>query len=90
MQALRWVHAPDDWSQVGAAQKRFRFEEALVLQLVLARRRAAHRAQGAQARDPAATTGCSPPSTRGCPSSSPAASARSATSSPTSSAATTR
>ena len=50
MQALRWVHAPDDWKQVGAAQKRFRFEEALVLQLVLARRRAAHRAQGARAR----------------------------------------
>jgi ATP-dependent DNA helicase RecG len=50
VQALRWIHAPDEWSQVGAAQKRFRFEEALVLQLVLARRRAAHRAQGAQAR----------------------------------------
>ncbi len=50
MQALRWVHGPDDWGQLGAAQKRFRFEEALVLQLVLARRRAVHRAQGAQAR----------------------------------------
>jgi ATP-dependent DNA helicase RecG len=50
MQALRWIHAPDDWGQLGAAQKRFRFEEALVLQLVLARRRAAHRAQGAQSR----------------------------------------
>ncbi|WP_439936526.1 ATP-dependent DNA helicase RecG [Nocardia sp. N13] len=50
MQALRWIHGPDDWSQLGAAQKRFRFEEALVLQLVLARRRAEHRAQGAQAR----------------------------------------
>jgi ATP-dependent DNA helicase RecG len=50
MQALRWIHAPDEWSQLGAAQKRFRFEEALVLQLVLARRRAAHRAQGAQGR----------------------------------------
>jgi ATP-dependent DNA helicase RecG len=50
MQALRWIHAPDEWSQLGAAQKRFRFEEALVLQLVLARRRAAHRAQGAQSR----------------------------------------
>ena len=49
-QALRWIHAPDEWSQLGAAQKRFRFEEALVLQLVLARRRAAHRAVGAQAR----------------------------------------
>ncbi len=50
MQALRWIHGPDDWSQLGAAQKRFRFEEALVLQLVLARRRAAHREQGARAR----------------------------------------
>ena len=50
MQALRWVHGPDDWSELGAAQKRFRFEEALVLQLVLARRRAALREQGAQGR----------------------------------------
>ena len=50
MQALRWIHGPDDWGQLGAAQKRFRFEEALVLQLVLARRRAAHRAQGARGR----------------------------------------
>ncbi|RYB95378.1 ATP-dependent DNA helicase RecG [Nocardioides oleivorans] len=50
MQALRWIHAPDDWGQLGAAQKRFRFEEALVLQLVLARRRAVLRAQGAQSR----------------------------------------
>ncbi len=52
IQALRWIHGPDEWSQLGAAQKRFRFEEALVLQLVLARRRAAHRAQGAQSRPP--------------------------------------
>ena len=50
MQALRWIHGPDDWSQLKAAQKRFRFEEALVLQLVLARRRAALRAQGARGR----------------------------------------
>lgn len=52
MQALRWIHGPDEWSQLGAAQKRFRFEEALVLQLVLARRRAVLRARGAQARPP--------------------------------------
>ena len=51
MAALRWVHAPDDHGQLGAAQKRFRFEEALVLQLVMARRRAAQRALGAQARE---------------------------------------
>ncbi len=50
MAALRWVHAPDDYGQLGAAQKRFRFEEALVLQLVMARRRAAQRALGAQSR----------------------------------------
>ncbi|MGH3361661.1 MAG: ATP-dependent DNA helicase RecG, partial [Nocardioides sp.] len=48
--ALRWIHAPDDYQQVGAARKRFRFEEALVTQLVLARRRAEQRALGARAR----------------------------------------
>jgi ATP-dependent DNA helicase RecG len=37
--ALDWIHAPDDLAQVAAAQRRFRFEEALVTQLVLARRR---------------------------------------------------
>ncbi|WP_181310499.1 ATP-dependent DNA helicase RecG [Nocardioides campestrisoli] len=51
MTALRWIHGPDDHAQLGAARKRFRFQEALVLQLVLARRRAALRAQGAQSRD---------------------------------------
>ena len=50
MTALRWIHGPDDYQQVGAAQKRFRFEEALITQLVLARRRAQQRAMGAQAR----------------------------------------
>jgi ATP-dependent DNA helicase RecG len=48
--ALRWIHAPDDYQQVGAARKRFRFEEALVTQLVLARRRRALREQGGRAR----------------------------------------
>ncbi len=38
--ALRWVHRPDDWGQYGAATKRLRFDEALVAQVVLARRRA--------------------------------------------------
>ena len=61
MQALRWIHGPDDWSQLGAAQKRFRFEEALVLQLVLARRRAAHRAQGARAATGPRPAACSTP-----------------------------
>ena len=48
--ALEWIHSPEDYGQVGAAQKRFRHEEALVTQLVLARRRAAIRLLGAQAR----------------------------------------
>lgn len=50
MSALRLVHAPDDHAELGVARKRLRFEEALVLQLVLARRRAAQRELGAQAR----------------------------------------
>jgi len=49
-QALEWIHAPDDFSQVAAAKRRFRFEEALVLQLVLGRRRRELQALGAQAR----------------------------------------
>jgi ATP-dependent DNA helicase RecG len=49
--AYDWIHAPDDYAQVGAAQRRFRFEEALVTQLVLGRRRREVRALGAQARD---------------------------------------
>ena len=48
--ALDWIHNPEDYAQVGAAQRRFRFEEALVTQLVLARRRAANRLLGTQAR----------------------------------------
>jgi ATP-dependent DNA helicase RecG len=49
-QALQWIHAPDDFGQVAAAKRRFRFEEALVLQLVLGRRRRELMALGAQAR----------------------------------------
>ena len=49
--ALDWVHAPSDLEQVRAAQRRYRFDEALVTQLVLARRRRALRELGAQARD---------------------------------------
>jgi ATP-dependent DNA helicase RecG len=48
--ALDWIHAPSDWSEVSRAQRRYRFEEALVTQLVLARRRRAQRALGARAR----------------------------------------
>ncbi|MEZ0578815.1 ATP-dependent DNA helicase RecG [Nocardioides sp. MH1] len=48
--AYDWIHAPDTREQVAKAQHRFRFEEALVTQLVLARRRRAHRELGATAR----------------------------------------
>ncbi len=49
--ALDWIHAPDDYGQVERARRRFRFDEALVMQLVLAKRRRALAAQGAVARD---------------------------------------
>jgi ATP-dependent DNA helicase RecG len=48
--AFDWIHAPTEHDQVSAAQRRFRFEEALVTQLVLARRRQELRLLGAQAR----------------------------------------
>jgi ATP-dependent DNA helicase RecG len=48
--AYDWIHAPKTWAQKGAAEKRFKFGEALVLQLVLGRRRQAIEAQSAQAR----------------------------------------
>ncbi len=48
--AFELIHAPDDYGQITSAQRRFRFEEALVTQLVLARRRRAVREQGARAR----------------------------------------
>ncbi len=50
-QALDWIHAPDSWGQIRRAQQRYRFEEALVTQLVLGRRRRALRAMGARPRD---------------------------------------
>ena len=49
-EALQWVHAADSLEEVRRAQRRFRFEEALVTQLVLARRRREQMALGAQAR----------------------------------------
>ena len=53
--ALDWIHAPGRPGRRSTrAQHRFRFEEALVTQLVLARRRPAVRALGAQPRAPAA------------------------------------
>ncbi|TNM42864.1 ATP-dependent DNA helicase RecG [Nocardioides albidus] len=48
--AYAWVHRPEDRAQVARAHHRFRFEEALVTQLVLGRRRRARRAEGATAR----------------------------------------
>ena len=49
--AYDWIHAPDDHGQVHHARRYFHFEEALVTQLVLGRRRRAVRALGAVARD---------------------------------------
>ena len=50
MTAYRLVHGPDDWAELERGRRRFKFAEALVLQLVLARRRAAHRQLAGQAR----------------------------------------
>ena len=49
--ALDKIHAPETWGEITRAQKRYRFEEALVTQLVLGRRRRAVRAMGARPRD---------------------------------------
>lgn len=49
--AYDWIHVPDTMAQVQQARRRFRFEEALVTQLVLARRRELVRALGARALD---------------------------------------
>jgi ATP-dependent DNA helicase RecG len=38
-QALRWIHRPEDWPQITLAKKRLRYDEAFVLQVVLAQRR---------------------------------------------------
>ena len=48
--ALDLVHAPDTFAQVEVGRRRYRFEEALVTQVVLARRRQFLRTLGAQAR----------------------------------------
>ncbi|GGU27764.1 ATP-dependent DNA helicase RecG [Nocardioides albus] len=49
--ALDLIHAPHEWKDVQRAQHRFRFEEALGLQLVLGRRRRALQALGTTARE---------------------------------------
>ncbi|HEY6932562.1 MAG TPA: ATP-dependent DNA helicase RecG [Marmoricola sp.] len=38
--AYHWIHQPESWSQVVAARKRLKYDEAFVTQAVLARRRA--------------------------------------------------
>ncbi|WP_435771189.1 ATP-dependent DNA helicase RecG [Nocardioides sp. SYSU DS0651] len=48
--AYEWVHQPESREQVARAHQRFRFEEALVTQLVLGRRRRAIRELGATIR----------------------------------------
>ena len=54
-----WIHAPDTWAQVRTRPARFRFDEALVTQLVLARRRrGAGRSSARQART-GGRAGCS-------------------------------
>lgn len=40
LEAYRGLHRPRDWAQIEAARRRMRFEEALVLQVALAQRRA--------------------------------------------------
>jgi len=49
-EAFDQIHQPASFDEVEAAQRRFRFAEAVTLQLVLGRRRRAVQAQGAQAR----------------------------------------
>ena len=49
-QAFRWVHRPEDRVQHGAALKRLRFDEAFVVQVALAQRRAEQRAVAGRAR----------------------------------------
>ena len=69
LEALRGIHVPKAYPEVQRARQRLRYEEALVLQTLLAQRRARQaldRTIGAHARARAA---CSRPSTRGCRSS---------------------
>ena len=46
--ALKLIHAPETWAQIKKAQHRYRFEEALVTQLVLGRSRRVARRLGAR------------------------------------------
>ncbi len=51
-EAYRLIHTPETSADWPRAQKRFRYQEALVLQTALARRRAEHAGQEATARKP--------------------------------------
>jgi ATP-dependent DNA helicase RecG len=48
--ALRGIHRPNNHAELGAARKRLKYDEAFVTQMVLARRRAEHRADPATPR----------------------------------------
>lgn len=50
--ALRGIHTPDSWPEVKAARRRMSYEEAFVLQVVLAQRRARQAAESTHARTP--------------------------------------
>ncbi len=52
MSALRGIHAPDGWAEVARAKKRLTWDEAFVLQVTLAQRRALLRATPGTARRP--------------------------------------
>jgi ATP-dependent DNA helicase RecG len=51
-EAMRWIHLPDSRAQVALAEKRLKWDEAFVMQVVLAQRRAAVVAEPAVARRP--------------------------------------
>jgi ATP-dependent DNA helicase RecG len=51
-QALRGIHQPADWSDINAARKRLKWDEAFVLQAALAQRRLAAAAMPAVPRPP--------------------------------------
>jgi ATP-dependent DNA helicase RecG len=54
--AYQWIHRPDDRSQLGAARKRLKFDEAFLTQAVLARRR--EQLRGVAATGRAGRAGC--------------------------------
>jgi ATP-dependent DNA helicase RecG len=50
--ALQWIHRPEGWGQVTLAKKRLKFDEAFVMQVVLAQRRALAAEEPAKPRAP--------------------------------------